>query len=119
MNAIPNHIPQHLAHCVRTHLIATGKEKPTSKPKHGSSKTTPECAKEMLALIEKMPEVFSTKQLMEEARRQGLRGYSSTNSSYVIRRIRALAPEGTLKEFKLGRESVFRKSEPDKKELEA
>lgn len=26
MNAIPHHIPPHLAHCVRTHRIATSKE---------------------------------------------------------------------------------------------
>lgn len=99
--------------CVRRHELATGNERTNSKNSPGrspNSKTTEQCAKEVETLIAAMPAVFTVRQLMIEARRRGLKGYASTNSSYVIRRIRALAPHGTLEEFKLGRASAFSKT---------
>lgn len=98
--------------CIRRHEIASAKERPNSKNSTGrgpNSKTTEQCAREIETLLDTMPDVFTVRQIMDKARSMGLKGYASTNSSYVIRRLRALAPGGSLAEFKLGRASAFQK----------
>ena len=49
MNAIHHHIPPHLAHCVRTHRIATQQEDRSRKPVRGGASTQSPLSKEKRA----------------------------------------------------------------------